>query len=551
MTMRSDSKPKLVNIINFVRQMEPRAPERDLIEPVIRQIELSKAYSLPATFLLQYDAIIDSSYTNIFKICLNSSLFEVGGWLEIVQPLVEKTGLIWRGQQQWDWRAHIGFSIGYTPHERELLVDTFMNDFKDNFGFSPKSVGAWFIDAHTLGYLADRYGVVASCNCKDQIGTDGYTLWGGYWNQAYYPSRTNGYMPAQSQDAMIPVPVFRMLGSDPIYQYGEDLMKNGQGVISLEPISSPGGGDPLWCEWFFKTLADSECLTFGYTQAGQENSFGWDMMKDGYIDIIKRLAKLRDLKKVRVETLCDSGNWFRLKYPVTPPSSVVALDDWQKKGKGSVWYNSRYYRINIFWENGSVYIRDIHFFNELYPERYLHTPAQEVIRSNLPGNKNEVNANGHKCIYDTLPVMDGANWSSNTTKAGIFPIQLQSDDLLTEECLKIQKTPEVKEEDGTLSISCSMENGSIMNIICKESCFDVSMENTPPNYNWQLKFQWDFEKCSNITCAGTQCFAFIHENFSYHLMCKYAHTKQINENVITITPETSKIIFDFCHGYVE
>ena len=28
-------------------------------------------------------------------------------------------------------------------------------------------------------------------------GTDGYTLWGGYWNQAYYPSRLNSYMPAQ------------------------------------------------------------------------------------------------------------------------------------------------------------------------------------------------------------------------------------------------------------------------------------------------------------------------------------------------------------------
>lgn len=66
-----------------------------------------------------------------------------------------------------------------------VLYDTVVSQI---FGVYPKSVGSWFIDAVTLKYMAERYGVVASCNCKDQIGTDGYTLWGGYWNQGYYPS---------------------------------------------------------------------------------------------------------------------------------------------------------------------------------------------------------------------------------------------------------------------------------------------------------------------------------------------------------------------------
>lgn len=83
---------------------------------------------------------------------------------------------------------------------------------------------------------------MASCNCKDQYGTDGYTLWGGYWNQAYYPSRLNGYMPAQTQEGQIPVPVFRMLGSDPIYQYDTGLGHSIQGVITLEPVYGDAGG---------------------------------------------------------------------------------------------------------------------------------------------------------------------------------------------------------------------------------------------------------------------------------------------------------------------
>ena len=82
----------------------------------------------------------------------------------------------------------------YQAGERET------SDFKRIFGFYPKSAGSWFIDAHTLNYLSQKYGIIASCNCKDQIGTDGYTMWGGYWNQAYYPSINNAYMPAQNPE---------------------------------------------------------------------------------------------------------------------------------------------------------------------------------------------------------------------------------------------------------------------------------------------------------------------------------------------------------------
>lgn len=137
----------------------------------------------------------------------------MGGWWEITQPHVEAAGMEWRGAYPWDWHANVGFSSGYEPQEREKLVDTYMAKFKEVFGRYPASVGSWFIDARTPQYMADRYGIVASCNCRDQVGTDGYTLWGGYWNQGYYPSKLNAYMPAQTRDGQIGVPVFRMLGA--------------------------------------------------------------------------------------------------------------------------------------------------------------------------------------------------------------------------------------------------------------------------------------------------------------------------------------------------
>ena len=50
-------------------------------------------------------------------------------------------------------------------------------------------------------------------------------------------------MPAQTEEGQIPVPIFRMLGSDPIYQYDDGLGQERQGVISLEPVYEKAGMD--------------------------------------------------------------------------------------------------------------------------------------------------------------------------------------------------------------------------------------------------------------------------------------------------------------------
>lgn len=255
-TTRTEEPPKIVNIVNFIRLLEPRDPaitEEVLYQTVIKQMAIMKKYKLGGTFLLQYDALLDPRYQQLLK-SLPKESFEIGAWWEIPQPLVEKAGLKWRGRYPWDWRANIGFSTGYTPKEREKLIDVYMGDFKKIFGYYPKSVSSWFIDAYSLNYMYEKYNIVASGNCKDQYGTDGYTLWGGYWNQAYYPSKINSYMPAQHAENQIPVPIFRMLGSDPVRQYDNGLGTTRQGVVTLEPVYKFGGGDSTWVNWFFASF---------------------------------------------------------------------------------------------------------------------------------------------------------------------------------------------------------------------------------------------------------------------------------------------------------
>jgi hypothetical protein len=305
----ADHSPRIVNIINFIRLCEPRIEwitEDVLYETVVEQIKTMKKHRLKGTFLLQYDALIDPRYQKLLK-GLPAEMFEIGAWWEIPQPLVEKSGYRWRGRFPWDWHADVGFATGYSPKEREKLTDTYMTDFKRIFGTYPKSVGSWFIDAHTLQYMHDRYGIVASCNCKDQIGTDGYTLWGGYWNQGYYPSKKNAYMPAQNAENQIPVPIFRMLGSDPIHQYDSGLGTDRQQVISLEPVYERGGGDADWCRWYFDAFVEGAAMGYGYVQAGQENSFTWKRMSKGFEVQMSMIAGLLNEGKVTVQTLGETG----------------------------------------------------------------------------------------------------------------------------------------------------------------------------------------------------------------------------------------------------
>ena len=319
---------QIVNVINFIRGVEPRV-KIDLKEPVREQIRLMKKHRLRGTFLLQYDALIDPEYIEMLK-PLDKEQFEIGVWFETVKPQVEKAGIEWTGRFPWDWHVHCGFSLGYTKEQREKLVDVLYEEFFRVFGYYPRVFGSWLFDSHTLRYVSDRYGLDAACDCKEQYGTDGYTLWGGYYGQGYYPSRKNVFMPAQSADDQLPAPVFRMLGSDPVYQYDFGMSADGgattwQGVVTLEPVYAGGGyggGEPKWVDWYFRENFNGECLSFGYAQAGQENSFSWPRMKDGLTYQFEQLEKLQNEGKITVEPLGETGRWYQKTYSETPASAI-------------------------------------------------------------------------------------------------------------------------------------------------------------------------------------------------------------------------------------
>ena len=524
---RSDG-PRIVNIVNFIRLLEPRdtAITADVLyQTVVQQVNMMKQYHLGGTFLLQYDALMDQRYQTLLK-KLPKDSFEIGAWWELPQPLIEKAGLKWRGRYPWDWHADVGFTTGYTPAEREKIADVYMADFKNIFGYYPSSVASWFIDAHTLQYLYEKYHIAASANCKDQYGTDGYTLWGGYWNQAYYPSRLNSYMPAQHTANQIPVPVFRMLGSDPVRQYDQGINSQRQGVITLEPVYPEAGGNAAWVNWFFHTFTEDPALGFNYTQAGQENSFTWQAMAKGFAIQLPLIAKLRDEGKIRLETLERSGQWFKKTYQLTPPTSfAVTRDIEDANGKKTIWYNSRFYRMNMIWENGNLRIRDIHLFNENFPDRY----TTQVATSN-------------ECKFFTLPLVDGYLWSKPGQLAGL---RLKA--LVNGQEVMVKGKDPVFTHAGpeTMHVSWPLEQGGSLEMDISEKTVSVQLTGN----SWQnWYFDLDVAAGAQVPFTGisTRQVKCRFEDFNYRLQATtgvFVHPS--NGAVLRLKPEKNKLSLNF------
>jgi hypothetical protein len=272
-------------------------------------------------------------------------------------------------------------------------------------------------------------------------------------------------MPAQTAEGQIPVPIFRMLGSDPIYQYEAGLGGSSQHVVSLEPVYKGGGGNRQWVEWFFDNMFNNTCLAFNYVQAGQENSFTWDAMKDGLAIQIPILDSLYRKGVIRVETLEESGQWFRQHFPLTPATAVTVLTDYQDNDIKSVWFNCRFYRVNMVWDRDGFRIRDIHLFDERLKSDYLESAGTST-----------------QCVFETLPVLDGCKWSTATQKAGLRLTDAAGKQLRT----SVPKVSELSE--NILKVTFTTEDGHSFELIFNEKTFSVRSVSNNNNKSWYLTF---------------------------------------------------------------
>ena len=400
---------RVMNLVNFVRGCEPRC-EADLYTPVIEEIRIDKEFGMPHTFLLQYDALLRPDFRELFLKEADENM-ELGLWFEMNRQLTEKVGVEWRGRPgyDWDWYVNPGFLPAYTPAQREALIDEAFRLFREIFGYYPQVAGSWLLDSHSMAYMSDKYDMKAFCICREQLAVDAYTLLGGYYSGGYYPSRNNMICPAQTEEATIKTPVYRMLGIDPLY--GLDIRKYAGdrlgGCPTMEPVWGPGSSSDVM-DWYFRTYYENPCLAQAHATTGQENSFGWHCSGPGYLMQIEKLDKLVKEGKVVVEKLGDTGAAMQATTPVTPACALVALEDWAHDADDaehqcrSIWYSCKNYRANLFSCGKKLFFRDVQKYDDRYIERYAVNPCTTW-----------------DATYDNLPMVDNLTWSQDGIEAGI------------------------------------------------------------------------------------------------------------------------------------
>ena len=369
-------KTVIVNIYNFIRSGPSDMAEfmLDDFETIKNEIITVKQYGFPGTYALKHDALMDPRYQELLKTYLDES-DELGAWWEITDELCERAGISFRNQNEvevYEDQVQSTYCLGYSPENRKKLVDAYMADFYSVFGCYPKSIGSWVIDSVTVQYAAEKYGVEVAAMCRDQIATDGFTLWGGWPNGMYFPSKDNEFIPAQTKENQLSVPMVRLLTPDPIYNFECGVRDGLQGVYSAEPAWLTGR-DKNWIRWIFHSLTEEDAIGVGYAQVGQENGFLWENIKPGLAPQLDEIKRLHGMGKLRVETMAQSARWFKNKYRMTPPVTFQANTDWwAEKNLSTVNYAGANYRMSLLGEQGTLRIRDWFVYDESYPSRYLH-----------------------------------------------------------------------------------------------------------------------------------------------------------------------------------
>lgn len=367
------NKLAIVNIYNFVRKSheEPSRFIIDDFETLENQLTVLAKFNLPSTVALKYDALMDEEYQKLIKTYKKDNELEISAWWEITAELCDRAGVKFRGEraEEYDDRVDSAYSIAYEPEERIKIVDAYMQDFKGIYGIYPESIGSWVLDECTLEYAKEQYGIVAAAVCRDQIATDGFTLWGGYPNGPYYPSVNNLNVPAQEEEQQINLPTFRLLGPDPIFMFEQNVRDSIFGVHTLEPSSISGRGDRI--PWTFARITDEDAVGINYLQVGQENNFLWPNIAPGYIPQIEAVNKLRAEGKLLVQTMAETAKFFRESFKLTPPMSYQGNTDWSTDQLEALNYASSEYRLSFLYEEQRLRIRDFFKFDENYKSRYL------------------------------------------------------------------------------------------------------------------------------------------------------------------------------------
>ena len=302
---------KLVTIVNPVRSRELWKDKS--LEPIKNQYKIISELDLKATWLIQNDVLDDEELVEEIKKFDNKQ--ELGIFLEVSEKLAKKARVYYPINRPW-YSPEAVFLSGYEISERKLLIDTMMKNFKNELGYYPKSVGAWWIDSWSLLYLEKKYGIKTAMIVTDQKTTDNYGVWGQWWGVPYYPDKVNILAPGDLE-----VLVLQWALRDPVKAYeGEGPRFSNFSMQANDYISQ--GLDILYFEKLANIYFD-ERNKIGQITVGLETG----IESVGFLDEYKRQLEWIKNEGVVDVSMSEMEEKYKMAYGGKNPDEV-RIDDW-------------------------------------------------------------------------------------------------------------------------------------------------------------------------------------------------------------------------------
>jgi len=310
---------RYLTVVNPIRGRALWADKR--LTPLKDQYEVLASRQLPATWLLQYNALKDSEILGVVKEFNKSQ--EIGLFMEVSPTLAHDSKVIYPFAAAWDDPQAV-FLSGYSQSERRKLINKIFGEFKKEFGKYPSTVGAWWIDSYSLDYMLSEFAIRSVMIVANQKTTDDYGVWGHWWGGVYYPSKANILVPASTALNKQDVIVIQWALRDLTKAYGEGPKYSNYSLQANDYIGLGENTD------YFSGLTKNylDCrnemaqLTLGL-ETGMESA--------GFLgEFENQLDSLLVRGDVRPVTVDQFASKFNSKYPNTSPEYIFddGISNW-------------------------------------------------------------------------------------------------------------------------------------------------------------------------------------------------------------------------------
>lgn len=364
---------QFITIVNPVRISKYTT---DPVASIRSQYGIIKRENLPATWLLTYGAIEHAGVASVVKEMDQQQ--ELGIFMEVTPNFAQAAGVTYNDTGSWHHATSV-FLSGYTKEERIKMIDVVFAKFKDEFGYYPKSVGAWWIDSFSLDYMKNKYDIIANLGVADQFSTDGYQVWGQPWSIPFYPSKKHAGIPAATVDNKIDVVTTQWAPRDPLNGYKDSLYST-QDYPLLK----------LSTDYFNNLLglyAGKHNNTFGQIVVGLEADLNAAGYEKEFANQMRSVSERGKSGEFEILTMKEFSEWYRRKFPDISPPHTIITRDFLSEPLTTLWYQSPQYRINVLHnhDNGETSILDLRIYSDEIIEPYYNSPNKSFnLAINIP-----------------------------------------------------------------------------------------------------------------------------------------------------------------------